>query len=76
MSQEAEGEVRGGGGGPLGRMGKGGPVQKQGREEKGTRVPVPRDFFHIYVPSPLSNIPERLPASDSPGLPQKNCFRL
>lgn len=48
---------------------------REGKDERG-RDPLSLKFLNIYVPSPLSDIPERLPASNRPGLPQKNCFRL
>ena len=61
----------------LPKDGDGGAGPGAGRRGmKGGTRPCLRSFFGISLPSPLSDIPERLPASNSPGLPQKNCFRL
>lgn len=75
-----EGKYKGylgrGDGGPHRRMGiKGQAWSREGEDERG-QEPLSLKFLNIYVPSPLSDIPERLPASNRPGLPQKNCFRL
>lgn len=77
MSPEAEDEVRRGGGGPLGRMGRWGQSRSsQEKDERGLWSLCPEiSFTSMFPPLFLTFLKDYQPAI-AQGSPQKNCFRL